>query len=54
MVGAVEPATAIGQLSRMDLDQKGVRDLLPFLTCFAETGRLPVPEQPDKAEVPTP
>jgi hypothetical protein len=46
MFGGAAPAERIGQLSRMDLDQKQVEYLLPFLHHFVETGKLPAPEPP--------
>ena len=44
MLGGTAPAENIGQLSRMDLGQKQVEELLPFLEYFARTGKLPAPE----------
>jgi hypothetical protein len=43
MLGGTAPAEKIGQLSRMDLGQKQVVELLPFLEYFARTGKLPAP-----------
>jgi hypothetical protein len=43
MLGGATPATKIGHLSRMDLNQAQVQYLLPFLEHFARTGRLPIP-----------
>ena len=44
MLGGATPAERIGELSRMDLDQKQIEYLLPFLHHFVETGKLPGPE----------
>lgn len=44
MLGAAAPAARIGDLSRMDLNQAQVKELLPLLQHFAKTGKLPVPE----------
>jgi hypothetical protein len=40
MLGGATPAERIGELSRMDLDQKQIEYLLPFLHHFVETGKV--------------
>jgi hypothetical protein len=51
MLGGAAPAERIGELSRMDLDQKQVECLLPFLQHFVKTGKLPAPESPKPGEL---
>ena len=41
MFGAAQPPHNGPALSRVDLDQQIVKDLLPFLHHFVETGKLP-------------
>ena len=50
MLGGTAPAEKIGQLSRMDLGQKQVIELLPFLEYFARTGKLPAPGNPCRSD----
>jgi hypothetical protein len=54
MLGGAAPAERIGELSRMDLNQKQIEYLLPFLHHFVETGKLPLPESPKPEEIDRP